>query len=283
MKTLQELTLLDKFLFDEAMDDTETYQALLRIILGDDNFKLLSPSQTEKEFRTAPWLRSIRVDVFSMDVTGTIYNTEMQRKKLKDLIKRTRYYQALIDSVLLSPGEADFNNLKDATVIMITPFDLFHKDRYIYTFEEVCQEDPSIKLNDGSKRIFINTRGTNTQDVSPEFIALMKFIEYNETEGTNGTIVDSSNKNLAIIKNRVAAIKASEEVGVKYMNKWEEEAIIRQEAKTEGIQEGIKEGIETERLSSIRKVMQSFKVTAEQAMESLDIPANDFEKYKAML
>ncbi len=80
MKTLQELTLLDKFLFDEAMDDTETYQALLRIILGDDNFKLLSPSQTEKEFRTAPWLRSIRVDVFSMDVTGTIYNTEMQRK-----------------------------------------------------------------------------------------------------------------------------------------------------------------------------------------------------------
>ncbi|CBK75663.1 hypothetical protein CIY_31680 [Butyrivibrio fibrisolvens 16/4] len=166
---------------------------------------------------------------------------------------------------------------------MITPFDLFHKDRYIYTFEEVCQEDPSIKLNDGSKRIFINTRGTNTQDVSPEFIALMKFIEYNETEGTNGTIVDSSNKNLAIIKNRVAAIKASEEVGVKYMNKWEEEAIIRQEAKTEGIQEGIKEGIETERLSSIRKVMQSFKVTAEQAMESLDIPANDFEKYKAML
>ncbi len=162
---------------------------------------------------------------------------------------------------------------------MITPFDLFHKDRYIYTFEEICQEDTSIKLHDGSKRIFINTRGTNTQDVSPEFIALMKFIEYNETEETNGTIVDSSNKNLAIIKNRVAAIKASEEVGVKYMNKWEEEAIIRQEAKTEGIQEGI----ETERLSSIRKVMQSYKVTAEQAMESLDIPANDFEKYKAML
>ncbi|WP_458458065.1 hypothetical protein [Pseudobutyrivibrio sp.] len=67
MKTLQELTLLDKFLFVEVVEDKKTYEALLRIILGDDELKLLTEAQTEKELRTATWLRTIRVDVNAMD------------------------------------------------------------------------------------------------------------------------------------------------------------------------------------------------------------------------
>lgn len=266
LKTLQELTLLNKFLFDEAMDDPETYEALLRIILGDEELKLLTPSQTEKELRTAPWLRSIRVDVYSMD-SDTIYNTEMQKENRDDLIKRTRYYRALIDSSLLAPGEVNFNNIKNTTIIMIMPFDLFGKKRYVYTFEDVCNEDDSIRLNDGAKRIFINTHGQNKEDVSPEFIALMRFIEYNEGVETQ----EESAPNLAKIQNRVAQIKASEEVGVKFMQRWEEEAIIKHDAKEE------------ERLSSIRNIMNNLKLTAEEAMKALNIPEADYGKYKAML
>ena len=76
MKTLNELTLLDKFLFDAVMDIPEAHEAALRIILGDENLQLLSASQTEKELRTAPWLRSIRLDVYSIDENLRIYNTE---------------------------------------------------------------------------------------------------------------------------------------------------------------------------------------------------------------
>ena len=47
MKTLKELTLLDKFLFDEVMDIPEAHEAALRIILGDENLKLLTAEQTE--------------------------------------------------------------------------------------------------------------------------------------------------------------------------------------------------------------------------------------------
>ena len=52
MKKLQELTLFDKFLFDETMDIPEAHEAVLQIIFGDDNLKLLTPAQTEKEIRT---------------------------------------------------------------------------------------------------------------------------------------------------------------------------------------------------------------------------------------
>ena len=150
---------------------------------------------------------------------------------------------------------------------MIMPFDLFGKKRYVYTFEDVCNEDDSIRLNDGAKRIFINTHGQNKEDVSPEFIALMRFIEYNEGVETQ----EESAPNLAKIQNRVAQIKASEEVGVKFMQRWEEEAIIKHDAKEE------------ERLSSIRNIMNNLKLTAEEAMKALNIPEADYGKYKAML
>ena len=59
---------------------------------------LLTPAQTEKELRTAPWLRSIRLDVYALDKELSVYSTEMQKEYRNDLVKRGRYYQSLIDS-----------------------------------------------------------------------------------------------------------------------------------------------------------------------------------------
>ena len=97
MKKLQELTLFDKFLFDETMDIPKAHEAVLQIIFGDDNLKLLTPAQTEKEIRTAPWLRSIRLDVYAIDQEKRIYNTEAQKAEKKDEIEEERrlFYVAL--------------------------------------------------------------------------------------------------------------------------------------------------------------------------------------------
>ncbi|MDO4262074.1 MAG: hypothetical protein Q4C82_08345, partial [Eubacteriales bacterium] len=109
MKTLQELTLLDRFLFDETMDCPEAHEAALQIIFNNDNLKLLTPSQTEKELRTMPWLRQIRLDVYALDTERTVYDTEVQQKRTQDLIRRSRYYQGMLDVSLLDPGTVDFN------------------------------------------------------------------------------------------------------------------------------------------------------------------------------
>ena len=147
------------------------------------------------------------------------------------------------------------------------PFDLFGLGKYVYTFEEVCREYPELSLNDGAKRIFINTHGKNTEDVSPEFVALMKFIEYNEGE----EIINQSSPNLDRIMNRVSQVKANEEVGVKYMQRWEEEAIIRHEER------------EKATILNIKNLMKNMKLTAEQAMEALGIDKSEFSKYMTML
>ena len=48
-KKLSELTLLDKFLFDETMDDPVAHEAALQIIFGQENLNLLEATHTEKE------------------------------------------------------------------------------------------------------------------------------------------------------------------------------------------------------------------------------------------
>jgi len=238
LKTLKDLTLLSKFLFDETMDMPQAHEAALRIIFGDQRLRLLSPAQTEKEIRTMPWLRSIRLDVFAIDEDLTVYDTEMQNEYRSDLAKRSRYYQGLIDSSLLEPGSADFNRLNAAYVIMITPFDLFGQGKYCYTFRPYCEEDRNILLNDGAVRIFLNTRGTNESEVSRELVDFLHYIEHTDEQSA----MASGSENIRRIHECVKQIKSSEEMGVKYMQAWEEKLIERQKGMAEGESKGRLEG-----------------------------------------
>lgn len=61
----------------------------------------------------------------------------------------------------------------------------------------------------------------------------------------------------------------------------------REEGRAEGIKEGraegLAEGLERGIANSLLNVMKTLKMTAEQAMEVLNIPQNEHEKYKTML
>lgn len=155
------------------------------------------------------------------------------------MIKRSRYYQSLIDSSLLEPGSVDFNGLNDTCIIMITPFDLFGAGKYRYTFSSCCVEDKGISLNDGAVRIFLNTKGENDHEVSQELIDFLHYIECTEEE----LALRSGSENIRKIHECVKRIKSSEEIGVKYMQTWEEKVYEREKGKTEGRVEGKVEDI----------------------------------------
>ena len=125
--------------------------------------------------------------------------------------------------------------LIDTFNIIITPFDLFGEGRYCYTFHARCDENPSLVLEDGATRIFLNTRGTNRNEISEE---LIQFLEYMEQSTLNVAIPDT-NRNLIKIHNHVRQVKASEEIGVKFMQRWEEEAMLKREGREEGLSEGM--------------------------------------------
>lgn len=104
---LEDLKLVDKFLFDETMENREAYEAVVSILL-ENEVELLEKPQTEKELRISPTLWEVRLDVVGMGRDKKLYHTEMQKNNTGNLKKRSRYYQAQLDVSLLEPGSRDF-------------------------------------------------------------------------------------------------------------------------------------------------------------------------------
>lgn len=282
---LEELNLLDRFLFDETMENQEAYQAAVSILL-EDEIELLKKPETEKEFRVSPELREVRLDVVSIDRDNKIYCTEMQQKNTGNLRKRSRYYQAQLDVSLLEPGSRDFNLLNDSCLILIAPFDIFGKGLYRYTFEGICRECPELKLEDGAVRVFINTKGTNSAEFSTEFLDFMEYI----TSTTDVVADRTKSSKIRLIHEKVKMIRASEKMGVKYMQLWEEKAYIREDARAEGLaegramgmEEGISEGIKALIMDNLEEGKSRQKIV-EKLMKHFSLPEEEanayFEKY----
>lgn len=236
-RTLKDLNLMDKFLFDEAMEDKDNMKTLLDIVLGQDTH-LKYPPQTEKEFRNSKENRQIRLDVYAIDEDDVVYDTEPQKQNTKNLPKRSRLYQGLIDSNLLPPGSIDFNALNTVIIIMIMPFDLFGYELYQYTFRMKYEEISELELEDGATRIFLNSHGKHPEFVNPELIELLEYME----KSTDTVAKKCESKRIHQMHERITKLKSSKEMEIKYMQKWEEKEIERQEAYAEGERVGEKRG-----------------------------------------
>ena len=152
---------------------------------------------------------------------------------------------------------------------MITPFDLFGEGRYQYTFRSRCDENPALSMEDGAIRIFLNSHGKNSEEVSPE---LIEFLEY--MESTDAALAENSaNEKLKKIHKHVSQIKASEEMGVKYMQKWEEKVL--------DIEKGREEGrIRTE--ISVARFQFENKKSVEETAKILKLSVNDIKKMEEL-
>ena len=276
-KTLKDLNLLDRFLFSQAADDPDTMRDMLEIILGREVVLKLLP-QTEKEQRTHPLNRYVRLDVWAMDEEERIYNTEVQREDTGNLPKRSRFYQALIDSNLLKPGEVGFQRLNPVYIILICPFDLFGYGLYRYTFQMQCKEVPGLSLQDDAIRIFLNTRGQHTEGVSQELIELLRYMEHTTEEVS----ASCTSERIHNIQKRIHAIKSSEKIGVKYMQAWEEKILEQEKAREEGHASGLREGLIQKLKEQVEKKVQK-GYAAEEIAEMLEEDIETIQKIIAEL
>ena len=106
-KELEELTLMDDYMFWAVMKNKELLIKLLECILGIKLVDLIY-SKGQEILKDAYDSRGVRLDVFVKDITGRWYNIEVQTTDKKDIPKRSRYNQAVVDVDELKPGE-DFN------------------------------------------------------------------------------------------------------------------------------------------------------------------------------
>ena len=237
MKKFEELTYADNFLFGEVMMDEETSKNVLEIILGIEIAKVVI-LEKEKQLDLMPDGRGIRMDIYVRDENQTVYNIEMQMENKYDTPKRSRYYQGLLESKNLPSGSRNYNQLADSYVIFICQFDPFGQGMCCYTFEERCLENPALPLGDGTKKIFLNTRGKNRSELSED---LRDFLDY--VKAKDPAAVNIHSHKVKAIDHRVSQLKTDAEVRSKYMTlaNWIDEKC--EEARQAAIEEGRAEGL----------------------------------------
>ncbi len=156
-QTLEEkwenLTIANNFIFYKVMrHNPDVCKELLEILL---KFKIerIEMSQ-EEEINIDFDSKGIRLDVYAKDADGLkVYNIELQATNTKELPERARYYQGVIDIDTLKSGQR-YKDLKTSFVIFICVDDIFGNGLPKYTFENLCQEDPNIKLSDRAYKYF---------------------------------------------------------------------------------------------------------------------------------
>ncbi len=204
-KRLEELEIWDDFMFGAVMSNKELCKHLLEIILQ-KKIKDIRYTELQKTIDLQYDAKSIRLDVYVEDDLDSVYNIEIQTTDEKNLPKRSRFYQGMIDLNILNKGES-YNKLKKSYVIFICNYDPFGKGRCFYRFENVCVDDPSLKLKDDSVKIMINPYGNDTKQFGKGFAALMDFLK-------NGQISDTYTESL---KDEITEVKVSEEWRRRYM------------------------------------------------------------------
>lgn len=252
LKSLESLTLADRFLFFKVMQDGELCKRLLEIILGVEieRIEYLEGEKTIEVFRGA---KGIRLDIYVKDGRSTVYNVEMQAVHASNLPQRSRYYQNLIDANLLDRGE-DYRLLNRSYVIFICMEDIFHKGRHIYTFENRCREELGLALGDGTVKIFLNPY-SEMGDVTPELGNFLKYL-------AEGVAVDEYTERLV---EAVETAKKDPRLMVEYMSYYAEQAdrrAEREESRAAGLEEGLVRGV----IQTIKAVQGTKEQAAQQLM-----------------
>ena len=244
-KKLEELNLIDDFMFFKTLENEEVGEEfarrLLKIIFGREFGKLkVIPQRVYYGADTDK--HGVRLDVYLEEeidqntlledaIICDIEPEVLDKEKEKDsLPRRVRFYHSQIDSVIFESGKS-YKDLKKVIVVMIMPFDPFGYDQKIYTIMNKCLEVPELPYDDGAKTMFLYTRGRKGT-ISQGLQELLKYME--ETTEENVT-----NGDLKEIHNMVIRVKQNVGVSKEYM-KWAE---IQEMWKENGLAEGILIGV----------------------------------------
>ena len=278
-RKLEELNLLDDFLFATMVNYPEIGEKFVRIILNtifDRDFGKLTVVPQKVYYGTDTDQHGARLDVYleetpsdEKEERATVFDVEPDKNDDSEAVgalpRRVRFYHAKIDGNSLNSGES-YKNLKDVIVIMITPYDPFGQNHMIYTIRNMCEEIPSLPYDDGARTVFLYTRGTEGNP-SEALQQLLRFMEHTTEE-------NAANDSLKSLSQMVDVVKHDREVSLNYMKTVEwEEMLIKQGRKEEQAnteRERLRADREAERADSAIKRANSEAERADSEAERAD-------------
>ena len=272
-RKLEDLNVLDDFMFSAAASDEEVGKEFCRTVLSVLLQKELGEIQITAQktiLPCTPEMRGIRMDVEVKEPLEdtlpslNVYDVEPHLRKEKYFPRHNRFYQAKIDSRYIRNGERNFGNLPNLFVLTITEYDPFGKDQMIYTVSNSCREEPGLKYDDGLVFYYFNTKGK--KGGTPEIRAMLKYM----MESTEKNVVNEDIRNLHRCVERVKVLPEVREEFMRFEDviAWEKEKS-HEEGIEEGRKEGRKEGIEEGRIRMLIEISRESGLSDEKILKQL--------------
>lgn len=261
MKEYEELTLRDHYMFGKICSKESNCQLILQSLLNEEIN--VTNTDIEKYYKQYSDGKFVRLDLLAEEDDRRVFNAELQHKstnteKQKELPKRSRYYQAILDSESLKSGVM-YRQLPETFIIFICTFDPFGFGKGLYTFDMTCKEIDVPKFNDGVHRLFFNTTG----DLSNLPQCAQNMLEYIHT----GTPVDDVTQ---ILDLEVKEARLHEE--------WRRDYMLTLTYRNDVFEEGHCEGFKEGHNAAIISLYINQDITKEKAMDSLSMSEADFDK-----
>lgn len=120
---------------------------------------LVNPQQ---DVHSALLARAVRYDIYAQDEAGRTLVLEMQVKDERDLAERIRYYQGMMDQLLLRSGDSYRQLATFPTyVIFFCQFDYYGRGWARYRFEDREITDPLMTAHNGQHSVIFNTTASD--------------------------------------------------------------------------------------------------------------------------
>ena len=266
LEKIKQLRLMDDTFFNSCFDgNIPCMEVVLRAVLGNDRLRVTEVITQQ----SVPNLygRAVRFDALATD-GETIYDVEIQRSDEGAIPRRARFNSSMIDSREVSKGTL-FPDLPEIYVIFITEHDVWKRGKPLYTVRRTFEDTEEV-FNDGTHILYVNGE---CQSESPLGRLMHDFF-----------CSDPNDMYSDVLAERVRFFKEDEK-GVAAMCKVMEgiynDGIAIGEVRSEV--RGEIRGAETERIKNIKSLIQRMGITAEAAMDALNIAKNDQPKYLTLL
>ena len=266
-----DVPITNNFMFSKVLSDKTLCRDFLEVML-EIRIDHLEDAEAEAVRKSDPYSKGVRFDVYVKDSTR-VFEIEMQMEDTKELAKRSRYYQSVCDMDMLDSGQF-YSDLKESYVIFLCPFDLFGKDRPCYTFENTCLEDGTVRLGDGTRKLFFNFNAYRK-----ELNKTRRGVLHYFAEGRSETPLAEQ------LNRKLADAKINERWRAEYMT-LEMELIAREKAgvekgRQEGLQQGMQKGLQQgkqENALAVARNMKNLNMAADVIVKVTGLSPEEIEK-----
>ena len=204
--------------------------------------------------------RGLCLDVYGVDDKNEEYDLEIQRSRSGAKPKRARYHASAMDIEYLDPGQ-DFEALRTSYVIMLCEHDPYRAGKALYPIERInlATGEP---FDDHQHILYVNASYKGDDDLGK---LLHDFL-----------CSDPDEMYTPLLAERTRFFKRNPE-GRRIMCE------VMEQLRDESIERGMQIGIEQTKAEDIKFLMRKLGYTIQQAMDFLEIPTAEQNKYLADL